>query len=442
MRIIAISALPLWVMGDRKGLPTIYNGVNGFVDAGHEVHFISPLLHVWRRDLDGDFGKSPKEALYDGIHVYRFNIPFLPLLRKLSLMKPSKSRVPRYAKRFIEFFAQVVMWTSFTMSSLLLALRIARRGRPDVVYAHNGIAAAAAFILAKMYRVPNVTRIYGTFLPQIKWSPEQLLMYFPEVLGFTIPCSYLIVTNDGTQGDKIADKLHVPKSRLKFWVNGVDKEMSAPNVTVAEAKQRIGIPADKKLILSLNRLDSWKRIDRLIRAVPATLAEYPNAHVLIVGDGSERKNLEGLVAELKLENHVRFEGAVPHASVRDYMHAADVFVSTQDLTNFGNHLLEAMTCGKCIVTLNNGDTGNFITHNETGILLEPDRLELLPPAIVTLLRDEALRQRLGSNARQYAQRNFQTWEERVKREVSLIESLVRPAPRHGKRTPSREGLRP
>jgi glycosyltransferase involved in cell wall biosynthesis len=431
MKIIAISALPLWVMGDRKGLPTIYNGVKGFVDAGHEVHFISPLLHMWRRDVDGEFGRRPKEELYDGIHVHRFNIPFLPLLRKLSLMKSSKRRMLRYAQRLIEFFSQVVMWASFTMSSLLLALRVAKGGKPHVVYAHNGLAAAAAFILAKIYRAPNVTRIYGTFLPQIKWSPEQLMMYFPEVLGFTIPCSYLIVTNDGTQGDKIADRLRVPKSRLKFWVNGVDKGMCEPGVTVAQAKSRIGISPDKKLILSLNRLDRWKGIDKLIRAVPAIITGYPNALVLIVGDGGERNNLERLSGELKLENWVRFEGAVPHASVKDYMHAADVFVSTQDLTNFGNHLLEAMTCGKCIVTLNNGDTGNFITHNETGILLEPDALELLPSTIVALLQDDGLRKRLGDNARRFAQRTFQTWDERTKTEVALIENLVKVESLHG-----------
>jgi glycosyltransferase involved in cell wall biosynthesis len=74
--------------------------------------------------------------------------------------------------------------------------------------------------------------------------------------------------------------------------------------------------------------------------------------------------------------------------------------------------------------LNNGDTGNFVTHNETGILLEPDKLELLPSAIVTLLQDDALRNRLGENALRYAHQNFQTWEERVQAEVTLVEGLV------------------
>jgi glycosyltransferase involved in cell wall biosynthesis len=425
MRVIAISALPLWVMGDRKGLPTIYNGVKGFVDAGHEMHFIAPLLHLWRTDVDSEFGRRPKEVLYDGIHVHRFTIPLLGLMRKLSARKPSERRMIRYADRLIEFSSALLMWMLFTARSLTVALRVARGSRPNVVYAHNGLAVVAAYIVAKLYRVPNVTRIYGTFLPQIKWRPLHLLTHFPEVLGFVMPCSYLIVTNDGTQGDKIAERLRVPKRRLKFWVNGVDKSMCEPMVAAAEAKRLIGEPPEKKLVMSLNRLDRWKRMDRLIRAAPGIIAEYPDARILIVGDGNERSGLERLVDELGMREYVRFAGAVPRGKVKDYLHAADVFVSVQDLTNFGNHLLEAMTCGRCIVTLNNGDTGNFLTNNETGILLDPDRLELLPSAIARVLRDDELRARLGRNALEYARKNFQTWEERVKAEVELVESLVR-----------------
>jgi glycosyltransferase involved in cell wall biosynthesis len=175
-------------------------------------------------------------------------------------------------------------------------------------------------------------------------------------------------------------------------------------------------------------LDRWKRIDRLIEAVPDLIALYPNVLVLIVGDGIERDNLVRLSSTLGVGNYVKFTGAVPHTNVTDYMHAADVFVSTQDATNFGNHLLEAMVCGRCIVTLNNGDTGNFITNNDNGILLEPDDLRSLPTAIAKLLHDDVLRKQLGDGALRYARQNFQTWDERMRTEVKLIEDLVGRAP--------------
>jgi len=424
LKIISISALPLWVMGEKKGLPSIYYGAKSLVDAGHEVHFITPFRHLWRKDLDGQSTKKKiKDELYDGIHVHRFVIPLLPFLRSVCRIPQPSRKVLRYAKQLAGFLSLGVIWVLFTTSALMRARGIARERKPDVVYAHNGIAAAAAYLLARMYKVPNITKIYGTFLSQVPQHTVHALLYFPETLGFKIPSNYLIVDNDGTQGDKVAARLGIPPARLKFWMNGVDKDMYDPNLTVPEAKRHLGISPDTKVILTLGRLDGWKGVDKLIRAAPDIIARYPNVLMLIVGDGNEKKNLERLAGALELENRVRFEGAVPHANVKDYLHAADVFVSTQDVTNFGIHIMEAMVCGRCVVTLNNGDTGNFIKNNDTGILLEPDRLELLPSAIVTLLHDDALRNRLAENALRFAHQNFQTWEERMSAEVRLVEQL-------------------
>ena len=432
MKVIAISALPLWVMGDRKGLPSLYYGARSYVEAGHEVHFITPFRHLWRIDLDEEYEKKTiPDELYEGIHIHRFAIPFLPFLRRLCSIQQPSSKVLRYGKQLIGLMAFAAIWFFFTIRALQQAQRIARVSKPDVVYAHNGIAALAAYALAKKYRVPNVTRIYGTFLSGIPWQASQRLLHFPEVMGFKIPCAYLIVDNDGTRGDKVAEQLHVPPARLKFWMNGVDKDMFDPRLTTEEAKKRLGISFDTKVILALGRLESWKRVDRLIRAAPDIVAAYPNVLVVVVGDGNEKNRLVDLSHKLKLENWVRFEGAVPHANVKEYFHAADIFVSAQDVTNFGIHVMEAMVCGRCVVTLNNGDTGSFVKNNNTGRLLEPDAIELLPSAIITLLRDDELRKGLGDAALRYAHQNFQTWEERMKAEVELVEGLVGSYARRG-----------
>lgn len=424
MRIIAISALPLWVMGEGKGLPSVYYGVKRLVDAGHEVHFVTPTLHLWNRGLDAEFRKKPNDELYNGIQVHRFGIPLLPFLRNAGFVRTRTPRILRYAKHVQGFLSSVMLWCLFTVCALIRAGRIARDGKPDAVIAHNGIAAAAAFVLAKRYKVPHITKIYGTFLSQIPWNPFHLLIYFSQVMGFKIPCDYLIVDNDGTQGDKVAARLGVPEARLKFLMNGVDKDMYDSGVTVAEAKKRLHIAPEQKVTLTLGRLDTWKGVDKLLRAVPEIVADHSNLLVLIVGDGIEMTALVELSHGLEIENWVRFEGSVPHARVKEYLHAADIFVSTQNATNFGVHVMEAMTSGKCIVTLNNGDTGKYITNGETGILLEPDRLDLLPSTIIRLLRDDELRVRLGLNARLYADQHFQTWDERMDTEVKLLENLV------------------
>jgi glycosyltransferase involved in cell wall biosynthesis len=83
-----------------------------------------------------------------------------------------------------------------------------------------------------------------------------------------------------------------------------------------------------------------------------------------------------------------------------------------------------MMAGKCIVTLNNGDTRRFIRDKEDGILVEYDELPKLPEAIKGLLADEEQRQRLGANARKFAEEHFWSWEERMDTEVKEVTKLT------------------
>jgi glycosyltransferase involved in cell wall biosynthesis len=110
------------------------------------------------------------------------------------------------------------------------------------------------------------------------------------------------------------------------------------------------------------------------------------------------------------------------------MNAADVFVSVSDFSNVSNALLEAMICGKCIVALDTGDTGELIQHDWTGKLIKAESEEeivtKLSKAIIAVLEDDRLMTRLGENARIYAQEHFQTWEERIMMEIKLVEELI------------------
>ena len=147
--------------------------------------------------------------------------------------------------------------------------------------------------------------------------------------------------------------------------------------------------------------------------------------LVVVGDGPKREALEQLAEQLGVREYVRFEGAVPHAEVPKYMAAADIFLSFYDWSNVGNPLLEAMMAGKCIVTLNNGDTGDFVRNGENGILLDYEDLPNLPRVINKLLADEYLRLYLGANARKFAKQHFWSWKERLDAEIKEVKKLLR-----------------
>jgi glycosyltransferase involved in cell wall biosynthesis len=146
---------------------------------------------------------------------------------------------------------------------------------------------------------------------------------------------------------------------------------------------------------------------------------------LIVGDGEKRSFLEQLARELNLGDHIKFIGAVPYAEVSKYMNSADIFISMNDVSNLGNSVLEAMRCGKCVVVFDTGATHKVVKNGENGLLLKAGGTKEVADALVQLLEDEKLRHTLGANARKYAQGHFQTWDERIRMEIKLIEEIIK-----------------
>ncbi len=377
-------------------MPSIYLGHKAFVEAGHEVLFAVP-------------GPRARTYQYDGIEVHEFRLP-VPIVPQRHL--------------WLHRLSLKVRWVAFLMVATIIGLRLGRRFRPHVVYGQFYPAAPVAWLLGRIWRIPNITRMYGTFLFPFVHSRLGRLRKFDEVLAFKIPCSYLIITNDGTRGAECAAALGVPAEHVRFWRNGVDRTLFERPSDSRALRDRLSIPRDHKVILALSRLVDWKRVDRLLLALPPVLDRCPETTTLIVGDGDERPNLERLSVQLGVQDRVRFVGLVPHADVPQFMHVADLFVSLYDLSNAGNPLLEALCCGKCVVSLNNGGTGEINREAEVGILLEEGELAGLPAVIVELLQDDQKRRRFEEAARAYARKHIQTWKERMQMEVTMITHLV------------------
>jgi putative transposase len=397
----AISPWPdFWSMGKDSGTPSYYYSLLTLVKAGHEVHLFAPGKGLTREEIPG-------------VYVHHFSIPAEGAL---------KSIMGSVGRNLIEYKILEIIYYKLFNYAAFFRIMAERLEKPALIYAYTSQSVPAAYALSKIYSVPYITRLFGTFitLKDLK-SPLRLLGKWQEVLAFKFPGKYLIVTDDGTQGDKIA-KHFGAEDKLKFWRNGVNKDMCDPNFDRVKFCSENNINPSCKIALTVSRLSSWKRVDRVIKAIPSIVKEYKDVIFLILGDGSEKESLEKLSFDLKVSDYVQFRGAVSRDKVADYMNAADIFVSTNDFSNVSNGLYEAMVCGKCIVTLDNGGTGELIKNNITGKLIQ-DKGDL-GTTIVDVLKNDELRSQLGQNAREYAQSNFKTWEERIEIEAELIKGGI------------------
>ncbi|MEW6404934.1 MAG: glycosyltransferase family 4 protein [Chloroflexota bacterium] len=310
---------------------------------------------------------------------------------------------------------------------LQMLWRIVRSGvQPNVVYCMRSTFAIAGWLWSRFTGALFVQRHYGTWLYYCwfeKKSWINRLSWLGTLLSMRIPCDLLIMTNDGTNGDRIAEWAGCPMARFRFWLNGVNISRE-DHLEACEAKRALGLAPNDPVLVQVGRLDTWKRQDRLIDAMPAVLKMFPRARLILVGEGPSRSNLEQRIQRLDIQPAVLLAGSIGHSKVKKYLRACDLYVQGQDLSNLSNTLLEAMAAGCCIITRSAGGTDSIIHHRENGILLNPGEATDFAEAIVDLLKNDEERARLGQNARQFAVENFLSWDARLRMEVQEILGMI------------------
>jgi phosphatidylinositol alpha-1,6-mannosyltransferase len=301
-------------------------------------------------------------------------------------------------------------------------LAAARGGpRPAVVYGLGAPAVRAAAWTGRALRRPSVGVIYGTFLAPILGDRDALRARFEDVAAFRAPVTRLSVLDDGTRGDEVAAALGVPSDRVLFRRHGVDR--AACEAAPVADRAALGIPEGAPLIASASRLAGWKRVDRVIRAMPGVLERHPDAVLAVAGDGPSGPELRSLAAELGVADSVVFTGPLDRETTLGLMKACDVFCSFYDFSNVGLALLEAMTIGVAVVVADTGSTAELVEDGAGGLVVEPDDERAAAAAISSLLADPDLRARLGEGASARARELVPGVEERMAQELELVREL-------------------
>jgi glycosyltransferase involved in cell wall biosynthesis len=181
-------------------------------------------------------------------------------------------------------------------------------------------------------------------------------------------------------------------------------------------------PGDGTRVGAVARLQRWKRIERLLDAVPHVLAAMPGTRFEVIGGGEDA----AYAAELtRRGTAVTFTGHVDDPGAR--MAGLDVLVHTAELEPFGLVVAEALARGVPVVAPERGGPAEIVRDGVDGLLVDPDDASALAAAIVRLLRDPELRRRMGDAGRARVAERFS--EERMAREAWALAERVAAAPR-------------
>jgi glycosyltransferase involved in cell wall biosynthesis len=236
----------------------------------------------------------------------------------------------------------------------------ARRALPDVVHAH------ALHQAARLRRcgVPVVINLPGPPNPRYVDDLRQ--------------ADALI--SDGWGADHLADMIGAPVHHV---TKGVDAEMFNPDGASHRAARGLG---GKRVILTVSRLVPIKNVRLLVEAFATARKTLSDLHLIIVGEGPQRQQLDAAAAALELGGAITFTGYVPQAETPVWYRTADVFALPSDFDNSPNVVLEAMASGLPIVATDVGGLRGFVAPGRNGALVPKGNAAAMAEALIDVLR--------------------------------------------------------
>jgi glycosyltransferase involved in cell wall biosynthesis len=210
---------------------------------------------------------------------------------------------------------------------------------------------------------------------------------------------------------------HVKSGQIRVFGNGVREEF------LQAVKSSSGV-RDSSLILYVGRLDYGKGLLDLIKSMKLVTKKIPNARLVIVGKGPMLAQLMKAIVDLGVSKNVQLEGFHRLDEVlNDYLHAS-IFVLPSHIEGLSTVILEAMACKIPIVATDVRGISEIVKSNQTGLTVPKKNPTALANAIVRLLENPDLSDRLSKNARRLIEEEF-TWEKVTDRVVEAYLTATR-----------------
>ncbi|HHT9143862.1 MAG TPA: glycosyltransferase [Candidatus Wujingus californicus] len=221
-----------------------------------------------------------------------------------------------------------------------------------------------------------------------------LQLYKPFLMSIFKKADCIITTSP--QLIKTSPVLNSFENKCKVIPYGIDiGRFSNPNKLIS-SKLRDKFNANY-IVLFVGRLRYFKGLEYLIDAM-----KFVNATLLIIGAGAEENTLKAKVCAERLKDKIIFLGELANDDLPEYFDASDIFVlpSSHRSESFGIVLIEAMACGKAVISTELGTGTSFVNvHEKTGLVVPPKDPNALSNAINRLLSDEPLRKKCELNAK-------------------------------------------
>jgi len=290
-----------------------------------------------------------------------------------------------------------------------------RRNYQLVYFLMQGLHLASGLPVARLLGKPIVMKFSGSSLIS---AMTRSRMGRLELRWLRKWARRVMILNPGMAEEAAAAGF--PPEQLLWMPNPVDTSAFAPCQPAEhrELRTRLGIPADAPVVLYTGRLAPEKELGSLLGGFAAAAQPFPDALLVLVGDGPERESLQSLAGP-----QVRFTGRLGIPEVCRWLQAADVFALVSSNEGFPCSLTEAMSAGLPSVVSEIPANAQLIDDGVHGLHTALRNQSSIAGALARLLSDAALRARMGASARQRVIDHYSTEKVLDRYEALFAEAL-------------------
>lgn len=333
------------------------------------------------------WGGQENRTLYECLGLRRLGA------RVIILCKPESKLRQRAEKAGFDVRAHR-MKSNRDLAAVRFILNLIKSDSVDVICTHSGDDSFLSAIAGRLSRrKPIIVRTRHLALPI---TSKMTYSLFP----------HKVVTVSEFVRRYLVDDKGIDKEKVVTVPTGVDIERFSPDAAADTLRKELNLP-DKALIVgTVAILRKKKGHEFLLDAASGILKEVPNAVFVFAGDGPQRENLEAKIRTLGITDKVIFLGLRP--DVPTVLKGLDIFVLPTLQEALGTSILEASAMRKAVVATSVGGVPEAVIDGVTGILVPPSDPRALEVAIVRLLKDAAMRKKMGEAGRIMVEKEYTT----------------------------------
>lgn len=249
-------------------------------------------------------------------------------------------------------------------------------------------------------------------------SPIRLLGTYMELAV----SDRIVAVSEKTKEDFLRQN-QVSKDKISVIYNGVDIEKFSPKIPGDSIRETYSL-GDSQLILTVGGDILLKGTIFALYALSEIVKVLPKVKLIVIGvNGKNKERLVLIIKNLGIQNNVVLIDRIPNYKMPNYYSSSDIVVLPSLSENFPVVALEAMSSGKPVVASKVGGIPELVNNNENGILVSPGNVEQIVQALLRLLENQSLRNRMGELGRKTVEEKFD-WKKISQLYLNEFESLM------------------